>query len=336
MNYKESKEILEAVKKAEKIVLFCHENPDADSIISCLLMGKVLALMDKEVEIFSLDKINKKNRSLDSENLIKVTDLDKIDLSKYDLLFALDVSDIKRLGIGSPSEFSGTIINIDHHYSSDFADVVLFERDAGSTCSILYYLFKDWEIRLEKKDINMILLGIVIDTDIFRFPYPSSKIFKRVTELIDEGGDYEKAVYFADRCYDLDELKFWSEAISRIKVDENHRFAYVAIPYEVVKKYSNQSIGSRQLSDHFLRNINGTNYGLVILETKENLAKVSIRTRTPGFYVNKLLQKLGGGGHLTGGGATVKAENFDSAVDKVLQEARKFSKEHAKKYEQTS
>jgi phosphoesterase RecJ-like protein len=331
MNYKESNQILEEVKKSKNIVLLCHENPDTDSVLGCLLMDKVLRELGKHVDIFSMDPLSDQNKTLDRGNRIQIKDPKSITFLKYNLFFALDVNEITRLGLETDFRFDGTLVCIDHHDESNYADITVFERDAGSTCSILYYVFKDWGIELDKEDLDNILLGIVTDTDIFRFPYPSSKMFKRTMELIDEGGDYEKAVVFADRCYDVDAMKFWAEAIKNINVDEEYKFAYTTMDRKTYQEYEHADISTRQLSDHFLRNIKDTNFGLVIVENKDGDAKVSIRTRVPGYYVLDLIKGLGGGGHLTGGGALVKGVNFNDAIEIVLEKAREYARKNSEK-----
>ena len=57
MNYKESSEILKEIKKAKKILINCHRSPDPDSVGSALAMRKVLADMDKSVEVVCPDNI---------------------------------------------------------------------------------------------------------------------------------------------------------------------------------------------------------------------------------------------------------------------------------------
>ena len=97
-------------------------------------------------------------------------------------------------------------------------------------------------------------------------------------------------------------------------------------------KYKEYGITSRQVSDRFLRNINDTDFGIVFIETEKGKVKVSIRTRTPGFFVLDLIKELGGGGHLTGGGTSVIGETFEKVIEKVLEVAREFSKSETKKY----
>ena len=289
--------------------------------------------MGKKVDIFSPDELSVRNKSLDSKRVIKVTNTNKIDYQKYDVMFVLDANELKRFGIRSDINFLGKKINIDHHEGDGIGEIKIINTKAGSTCTLLYYLFKDWKINLAGELLDMLLLGIVSDTDVFHFSTNnSSYIFKTVAEIIDKGADYEKALYDFDQSYNLKTLQFWAEAINRIQIDEKYRFVYTAIPYDVFNKYKEYGITSRQVSDRFLRNINDTDFGIVFIETEKGKVKVSIRTRTPGFFVLDLIKELGGGGHLTGGGTSVIGETFEKVIEKVLEVAREFSKSETKKY----
>ena len=331
MYYKESKLILEKIKNAKNIVLFCHESADLDSIASNLSMAEVLESFGKNVEIYSVGKIRNDFKFVGSTEKIIVKDPNSIDYSKFDLLIGLDVSELKRFGIKKEVNFKGIIINIDHHEFSKYGDINLVDNKAGSTSTILYYLFKDWGLDLKKETLDKILTGIVADTGIFHFSTNSSSfIFRTVAELIDKGGDYEKTLFFVDQCRDLMVYKFWAVAVNKTKIDKNNRFAYTSIPYSIFKKYENYDISTRQISDTFLRGINDTDFCIVLIERKNGEVSVSVRSRTPGFYVIDLVRSLGGGGHLTGGGATIKAENFAKAVKKVLEEARKYARRSEK------
>ena len=128
----------------------------------------------------------------------------KIDLSKYDLFFALDVNDLRRLGLKEKINLRGKIINIDHHANQGFGDVNINDINSGSTTSLLYYLFLDWGIELEKEILNKVLVGLINDTGVFHYSvYDKPIIFKTVADLIDRGADYEESMYTADQNYDL-------------------------------------------------------------------------------------------------------------------------------------
>ena len=328
MNYKESRIILKEIKKANSFIMFCHEGPDFDSIISSLLMERILRKMGKKAEIFSPEDLGETNKYLDKEGRIKVRDSQKIDFSKYDILFALDVNELSRFGLDKNFHFNGKIINIDHHEGERCGDINIFDRNTGATCSLLYLIFKDWQIELSLEELNMILLGIVSDTGIFHFSmYQKTKAFKIVGELMKKGANYEQALYYVDQCNSLETYRFYAEVLGSIKINKERRFAYTFISAKVFHKYKKFGVRSRQISDQFIRNIKGTDFGMVLIEDEPGVVKVSIRTRTPGYYTIDLVKKLGGGGHLTGGGATVIVESRKTAdaVNKILEQASEFS-----------
>ena len=67
MYYKESQSILDEIKKANRIMMMCHEGPDMDSVLSCLVLKYVLNKLGKESDIYSKDRLNVMADLLDSD-----------------------------------------------------------------------------------------------------------------------------------------------------------------------------------------------------------------------------------------------------------------------------
>lgn len=328
MNYEESQTILEEVKKANSFVLLLHQSPDFDSAMSCLLMAKVLEGMGKKVNVFSFDEIDKDSKFFDKDNKIQVVKYEDVNFSEYEVLFILDANETKRVGLPENFSFNGKIIYIDHHEGNDYSDIHIFDRYAGATGAVLYLIFKDWDIDLSMKDLDMVLLILIYDTWVFHFAvYPGTKVFKIANELIDLGANFEQGLFYAEQCNDLETYQFYAEAIKEIKIDNESRFAYVFISKDLFSKYKKNGVRSRQLTDLFLRNINGTDFCVAMIEEGDGIVKVSVRTRTLGFYVLDLIKEMGGGGHLTGGGATVTSEsgNTQESVNTILKYCRDYA-----------
>lgn len=331
MKYKESKKILEIIDQNNSFVLFCHDEPDIDSIYSCLIMAKFLMNQNKKIEIYCQENLTIFDHYLSKDDVIEIKKSDEIDFSLYDVFFALDVNELKRFGLPNDFIFNGKVINIDHHAGDGFGDASITDQFAGSTCTLLYYLFKDGNVKIDKEILQRLLVGIISDTGVFHFSITTSPfIFNTVAEILDLGGDYQKALYLVEQFYEEDIFKYWAEGIQRINVDREHRFAYTTIPYDVVKKYEGLDVRTRHLADNFLRNITDTDFGIVMVGTEDGAAKLSVRTRTPGYYVLELAKQLGGGGHLTGGGGYVKEDTFEKSVEKVLEIARNYAKANKK------
>jgi bifunctional oligoribonuclease and PAP phosphatase NrnA len=324
MYYKESKQILKEINKAKNILLMCHTSPDPDSIVSCLVMKRIIEKYGKNADIFSRDKIHSAYKVIDSKNEIQNINPKDIDFDRYDIFFTLDATDISRYGVDVKLPDSLKVINIDHHDSTLPADIQIKSIGKASTTEILYYLFLDFKVKIETEIVNLILLGIISDSDSFRYN-ANSKTFKTVSDLIDLGGDYEKSSILLWRNKTIDQLNFLSLMLSKIKIDKEYSFAYAAMSYEEFSKFNDLLIPNREFADSFIRAIDGTNFGISMLEGEKKHLKVSIRGRNESFSLLPILDELGGGGYVNGGGASIKGLPFSEAVQKVLEVARKYA-----------
>lgn len=327
MNYPESQLILDEIKKAKNILLMCHRSPDLDSIISCVLMSHLISHFGVRSKIISADKIPEMFKSADMDNLIESgVNIEKLYIKKFDLLIATDVSELIRFGFNK-NEIEIPVINIDHHQpKNDMKTLVsLLDIELSSTSEAVYLMFKDLGVELTLEEVQLVLLGIVSDSNSFSYG-STSRMFRTVAQLIDEGADLDKVNHFILRRNSLDQMHYWSEMLGNMKVEKETKFAHTSMNFENYSKYKNIMQATRIVGDMFVRTIDGTNFGIVMVETKKNELNISIRSRNVGYGVMDLLKVLGGGGHFDGGGATVKDMKFDDAIEYVLTKSRTFVK----------
>lgn len=327
LNYKESAEILGEIKKAKNILFVCHVGADPDSIISCICMKKIATFFGSKGEIFANESLSKQDQLLNVGNEIKIADFNTFDFSKYDLLMVLDVPEIKRLGIFKPLPKSLKLVNIDHHESNQIDCLKISDTSYSSTTEMVFHLMEDWNYKMDGETLNMVLTGILSDTDGFNYS-TTPRLFKTVSKLIEMGASYDLASVFLWRNNSEDQLKFWSKMLSVVNVDKKHRFAYSALPYFEFEEFKDIHQPARSVADKFLRTVQDTDFGIVMLEHKVGELKISVRSRVPGFGCLPILKALGGGGHHDGGGAMVVGLPFKDAVEKVLDVARKFASEN--------
>jgi len=93
MNYKESKEILDEIKKTKKVLVNCHRGPDSDSVGSALGLSKVIESMGKEVLIICPSEVPVDLKFLPGSEKIKRVDFASFNFSNYGLFIAIDSSD---------------------------------------------------------------------------------------------------------------------------------------------------------------------------------------------------------------------------------------------------
>lgn len=330
-NYKESKLILSEIKKANNILLNCHRSPDPDSVGSALSMKRVLEKIGKMVEVVCpTERIDSTIDYLDGYENIKNIDFAKYDYSGFDLLITLDSSSwIMVTDNPSIEIYKLPIIVIDHHETNDrYGKINLADKSRIATGEILFRVYEDWGVKLDKKAADCLMAAIIGDSGAFRFPGVDSKTFQVAEKLMKLGADKDKAIHNIYRSEDFNMLKFWAEVLGRLEFDRENRFIWSAVPYDVYNKYQ-KLIGAREISaSQFAQIVEDTDFGFVAVESEEGQLSVSFRSRT-GFNTSEIALELGGGGHIYASGARIEAP-FDQAVETVLKSARKFAKEAQK------
>ena len=334
MNYKESQDILTKVKKAKRILVNCHRGPDPDSVGSALAITYVLKNMKKEVKIACpSEKIYDEVSFLKNyQNIQKNVDFRQINFTDYDLFLALDSSD---WGMVTPDiKMPGSEIDlvvIDHHHTNTcFGALNLIDEEMSSTAELVYLMFVDWGVKIDKDTATALLTGIIGDTGIFKYPNTSYQTLDVSCKLMKAGAQKNLIIENLYRNYDFRLIKFWAEALSLAQEDRENRFVYSMIPFEIFEKWGKPGNAKELTADLFTQSVRDTDFGFVALEKQKNKVSVSLRARK-NFDTSFIAEELGGGGHKAASGATVEGLPFESAAEKILKVARVFAKKNLKK-----
>jgi phosphoesterase RecJ-like protein len=331
MHYKESKQILEKIKKAKKIVINCHRSPDPDSVGSALSLRKWLLSLNKKVTIISSDKVSENLSFLDGFDKITQMNFSEVDFSVYDLFISVDTENLFHVGFNDEEKPEVTIINIDHHYSNRIEGVInLIDSQVSSSCEVLYNFFSDVKFNYDAKVAQMLLTGICTDTGFFQFVNTFPSTLRVSASLREEGADYNEIVFHVMRQNSLDLLRLTGEFLTRLQIDEDHHFVWSAIPYSVYKKYKITDNITGYITNVLLRTIKNTNFGMAIVERSNKNTTMSLRARVAGFDVSLIGHQVGGGGHKDASGGKIQGVPFKDAVEMYLAAARQYGKSNEK------
>lgn len=329
MNYELSAEIFEEVKKADRILINCHRNPDPDSIGSAMALFTVLKNMGKEVQVICPTKLDRNTSFLKNFEEIKTIDFKDFNFKEFNLFVVLDSSTWDMVtgakDILRPEGLK--IITIDHHFTNDnFGDINLIDPNVTSAAELLYKVLSDWEVKLDKETATALLAGIISDTGAFRYPGVSKETLLIASDLISKGAEKEKIIFNIFNNLELNVLKMVGEMINKLEIDEESKFCWCAIDLSLYEHYGKPDGAKEYASNTFIQSIAGTDFGIIMVEVEEKKLSVSFRSRT-GFDVSKIALALGGGGHKAAAGANIMGISFDEAVTKVLETARKIANE---------
>ena len=166
----------------EKIFIFGHKNPDTDSITSSLVLANLEKKLGNDVEACRLGKVNKETEyvlnylGIEAPKLIdSVEDGSKVMLVDH----ASNKESIDNLD-------NCTILKIvDHHKVALNTGYPLYYRaePVGCTETILYKLYKENGVEIDKTIATLMLSAIVSDTLLFKSPTCTKEDIEIANEL---------------------------------------------------------------------------------------------------------------------------------------------------------
>ena len=315
------KKYLKILKKAQRIALFSHTNPDPDTIGSTLALSSVLKALGKHVDLFCDAEKN--------ENYSFLTGYDEyntaqdVNFSVYDLLVAVDVANETMLGkFADLFKGNENTLRIDHHLSGDnYAKNNLMIP--YSACAILIFeIAKNLKIKINSDMATKLYFAICGDTGIFRNNNTDSVTFETCAELFKAGAEYRK-VYseFFDK-KTVPYVKLTSSTLLNADINEEHKFVIMTVTAKDYEKYNanlNENIGN--LPHQYLN----CGYKIaVILKEKEDGIHCSFRSKFE-YDCTKIAEIFGGGGHKNASGCKIE-KDMSSAKKDVETEIIKYLK----------
>ena len=317
----------ELMSESERIIIMGHTNPDIDAMGSALGIYRMAVSLGKETYIVTNPEATSIKTFMDSiQDEYKDVFITKdIALSKIDsnaLLIVVDTH--KRTYVEEPELLNKTskIVVIDHHRrSADFIEqsILTFQEVYASSASelvteILQYTQHD--IELSTIEAESLYAGIMMDTKNFTF-----KTGVRT---------FEAAAYLRRCGVDIIKVKKWfqSDLESYNKIAEIVKKAEIIYDtigistYDLAEKDAN--LICAKAADELLTIGNITaSFVLGILDNK-----VCISGRSIGdINVQMILEKLGGGGHITLAGAQLEGKTIEEAKIELIQKIQEYFNE---------
>ena len=311
--------ILEEVKKAEKIVILTHESPDGDAIGSSLAVKLMLDSLGKTADVI----IPEYSRLFDFLPAIDHVKKES-DIKNYDLAISVDCADLKRLAKKEYFENAKKTIVIDHHGSNNmFGDLNYVNPVSPACCEILAGIAEYFKMKITKELGTCIMTGIITDTGGFRHDGTNSETFEFAAELVRKGVNipyiYKRTLNTKTKANFL----LTKKVIDRMELLEDGKvtFTYITIKDE---EEVNAEPGDHEGLVEIGRDIEGVEVSIFVRQKEENAFKISLRS---GDLVNvsDICLMFGGGGHQRAAGATIEG-NVEQVRKKVLNEVRKALK----------
>ena len=313
--------IKKAINKNKSFLILTHVNPDGDALGSQLALRRILKSLNKDVYVVAEERVPPMYKFLPDANKIQ-TDYKRFK-SKFDVVFILDCPKIARVGKVEDLISGSLIINIDHHPGrTKEMDIVFKDTNAAATAVLIYKLFKNMRVKIDKKTALLLYVGIATDTGFFRYTNTDAEAYKISSELVKLGvvpNEINKQLYESES---IKRLKLLGLSLETIKLYKTGKI----ITMETTKDmYTKTGSGPEYTEDfvNFPRSIKGVSVAAFFREDKKaQTVKVSFRAKGK-VDVDKIAKVFGGGGHPQASGCTLKG-NLKKNKNKVIRVLKKF------------
>ena len=309
-----SEAVARCIREAQTIAVASHVNPDGDTIGSATAMRLILQAMGKDVTLFCDGKIPDQLSFLPGHDQFRKPEGNE---GHFDLMLAVDVSDIRRLG--SCAELMGKsrhTAQIDHHPTNPlFAEVNSVDGSAPANCILIRELMNNLGVPMTRDIAICLYTGISTDTGNFSFGSTNAETFRMMSELMEYELPLAQLNRILFRVKSREQAKLLGKALESMAFRGNGKIAVMKLT-----RADFQACGA--LSEHADTIVNygldtdGTEMALLAREAENGQIKFSLRAREP-FTVNDIAGKFGGGGHPQASGITMNG-TLDECTERVL------------------
>lgn len=321
-----SQALKDLIIKSENVYIMGHKNSDLDCVGGALGVYKIAKAYGKNAKIILDIKHNTSTKAV-IERLTEDADYEDVFITREDckkldtenaLLVVVDTHKESYLAVPDIFEEFDKVVVIDHHRRGPefIANAILTYHEvyASSTAELVTELlmYLD-EVKLTAKEAEAIFSGILIDTKNFTF-----KTGVRT---------FEVAAYLKKMGVDMTEIKQlfqndFETYMARVNIVKNAEIIDGQIAISCTnEQIKDISVIAAQAADELL-SISGILASFVLCEL-EGVIMISGRSLGD-INVQIILERLGGGGHLTFAGAQLAGVSLDDARQKLLEEIKEY------------
>jgi phosphoesterase RecJ-like protein len=320
----------EVLSTKPNIIITTHHNPDGDAIGSSLALYHVLKGAGYQVSVIIPNRFpHFLNWMSESDEMIIFEDDKNSEqlIEAADLIFCLDYNALNRIDkMEEPVRFAKAFkVLIDHHPNPKENEFqLIFSTTLASSTAELVYRFAE-QIGLKhlinKDAAECLYTGIITDTGSFSYSCNAATTYQIMVELIEKGIDAENLHRLIYDNFSESRLRLLGHALSRkmLIIPELHT-AIIALSKQDLTDFKYKTGDSEGIVNYPLT-IKEINMAILLTE-RENLIRISFRSKGK-FAVNQIASKyFEGGGHLNAAGANsyLSMEETISKIKTILAE----------------
>jgi phosphoesterase RecJ-like protein len=301
-------EIAKVAFNSKTFWIFCHENPDGDTIGCSLATYAALTQQGKQVRVFSPHQIPRMYRFLPYADRIEHTL--ELPAGLPDVVMFTDNASFERVGerlmgqltergIGPHAKVKDPhcrLINVDHHMSNrGYGDINLIDPSASACGEIFYMAFKQLRLPITREVGINIYATIITDTGRFSYGNTNYGTFQIASELIRLGVDPFDVVNRVYNTRTVGQIRLLGMIMETITQVPDLGYFYCTATQAMLKETGTELTDTEGAVD-VMKTVGEYDVCFFLKEEEDRRVKVSVRSNGKAD-VNRFAQRFGGGGH---------------------------------------
>ncbi len=290
----------DAISAAKTILVISHTAPDGDAVGSLLGISETLRALGKDVTAVIDDGVPPELKFVPKSATI----LPSIAAGQFDLMIAVDSSDIARIGVAGAYGMANSrkILNLDHHPTNTcYGSINLVVDHAVAATEIVYDLIHFMGCQLSEAAAYALLTGLVTDTQGFRISATNDRTMEIAQALMKLGAPLAQIMANTLNRRPYQEVTLWKLVLPSVELSAG--LIHAVVTRENIAQAGLHIMTDGDLVSHLV-NVEEAKVSIIFKELPGNQVEVSFRSK-PGYDVSSAALRLGGGGHKQASGCTI-------------------------------
>ncbi len=316
-------DILEQIRKSQKIAVLGHVNPDTDCIASSVVLSRALSQQGKDCPLV-LDTAAVPRRLAFMLDYLRPQFAQPEDLHTCDLMVVVDTAHKPRICLQEGFELPADrpICNVDHHLGNEnFGEFNWVQATAGSTTQMILKLLGGLSCKISPQMATLLYAGLHTDTCGLAIDAVTGQSLKAAAQMAELGAQIGWICRMLYRNRSAEEVELLKIVFANTRVTPSGQVAWSSISGQELR---NSGCEPSDIDEQVSvpRSISGVKIALLFCELESSKIRINLRSEDR-INILPLAQRFGGGGHAQAAGVMAGGQ-LDQVVQTVVAAAQEY------------
>ena len=293
-------------KKAYRVLLTCHRNPDGDALGSELALVELADRLGIESVIVNRDSTPENLSNLPLAERIQVSETLPEDFpAGFDLVVTVECPGLDRTGFEGLAEVP--ILNIDHHPANPAYGVVNFlDENSPAVGEMVWRMYGEAGLIPTPEAATNLFVALSTDTGDFRYSNATGRAFRTAAEMVDAGAQPAMVANWIHNHRSLASVRLLGEALRTLRIQCGGKLALITADQEAFRRADAGPEDTEEIVN-IPRSISGVEAVAYFKQWEPGAVRVSMRSRGS-VDVRAVAESFGGGGHKNAAGCAISGD----------------------------